>query len=398
MSNLVALRARLESLGRTVMPPGRTPQSTGRRPNDCSFEETPYGEVAVRRESVVTEHDGIGQPVALARCLVIPEFNLARPVFLDIETTGLAGGTGTIPFLVGLAWKDGADLRLAQFFLCNLNQERALLWAVGEELRGHRLLVTYNGRAFDGPLLQTRLIMVRSPSSWPAFPHLDLLHLVRRLFHRRLPDCALKTVEQAVLGIERADDLPGYLVPSRYFAWLRGGSPQGLDAVFQHNRHDVLTLSLLMRRLELVLRDGSDLDALDRFGRARFLEAQGFEGDALREYRWLWSNGFSAPRGGLGLRLARLLRRSGQWQEARAVLEECWATQCYPYPAAIELAKILEHQARDLSAARRLVTEALTLLAAALVGDEHWRQDLERRRSRLDQRVRAGAPTLALTG
>ncbi len=397
MSDLLALRARLESLGRTVVPRERAPQATARLPNNCCFEETPYGGVAVRRESVV-DQDGIYRPVALGRCLGITEFDLDRPVFLDIETTGLAGGTGTIPFLVGLAWHEGAGLRLAQFFLCDLNQERALLWAIGEELRGHRVLVTYNGRAFDWPLLQTRLIMVRCPSSWPAFPHLDLLHLVRRLFHRRLPDCALKTVEQAVLGIERADDLPGYLVPTRYFAWLRGGGPDGLDAVFQHNRHDVLTLSLLMQRLELVLRDGSDLRALDRFSRARFLEAQGFEGEALREYQWLWSHGFSAPRGGLGLRLARLLRRSGQWQEARAVLEECWATQCYPYPAAIELAKILEHQARDLSAARRLVAEALTLLAAAVVGDERWRQDLERRRSRLDQRVGAGAPTLGFTG
>jgi hypothetical protein len=93
------------------------------------------------------------------------------------------------------------------------------------------------------------------------------------------------------------------------------------------------------------------------------------------------------------------LRRAGRWRQARAVLEECWATQSYPYPAAIELAKLLEHEVRDLPAARRLVGEALALLAVALVGDERWRTDLERRRARLDQRLpRWDAPALPLTG
>jgi hypothetical protein len=180
---------------------------------------------------------------------------------------------------------------------------------------------------------------------------------------------------------------------------LRSGVPAGLDAVFQHNRQDVASLAVLLQVMERVLRDGRWLRPVDRFSRARFLEARGLRAEALEEYAELWRMRTDAiPSGAVGLRLARLLRRAGRWRQARVVLEECWATQSYPYPAAIELAKLLEHEVRDLPAARRLVGEALALLAVALVGDERWRSDLERRRARLDQRLpRWDAPALPLT-
>ena len=328
---------------------------------------------------------------------------MKRPLFLDTETTGLSGGTGTVAFLVGLAWRDGDGLTFVQYFLCDFNQESALLWAVGECVREAGVLVSYNGRSFDWPLLQTRLVMRRADPAWPSPPHLDLLTLARRIFKPRLPDCALQTIEQAVLDLHRADDLPGTLIPGRYFAWLRNGDPRVLDPVFVHNRQDVLSMAVLLARFEAVLRNGDDLDPLDRFGRARFMEARGFTLEAIKEYRRLWEEGLRetrfAARGAIGLRLARLLRRNGRWTEARAVLEECWRTQSYPYPAAIELAKLLEHQAKDLSAARRVVGDALALLAIAAVSKGQWQVDLERRLQRLDRRLGVDERAeLALTG
>ena len=328
---------------------------------------------------------------------------MKRPLFLDTETTGLSGGTGTVAFLVGLAWRDGDGLTFVQYFLCDFNQESALLWAVGECVREAGVLVSYNGRSFDWPLLQTRLVMRRADPAWPSPPHLDLLTLARRIFKPRLPDCALQTIEQAVLDLHRADDLPGTLIPGRYFAWLRNGDPRVLDPVFVHNRQDVLSMAVLLARFEAVLRNGDDLDPLDRFGRARFMEARGFTLEAIKEYRRLWEEGLRerrfAARGAIGLRLARLLRRNGRWTEARAVLEECWRTQSYPYPAAIELAKLLEHQAKDLSAARRVVGDALALLAIAAVSKGQWQVGLERRLQRLDRRLGVDErPELALTG
>jgi uncharacterized protein len=417
-ADLVALRERIaaitaRSAGPKQPPPYPPPEGEGkyttsgwrkeelrRLPANCTEEGTPFGPVAVRREWF--PDDGRQDVGALSTCLGFAPDELRRPLFLDTETTGLSGGTGTVAFLVGLAWREGEGLALAQYFLCDFDQEQALLWAVGQCISQAGVLVSYNGRSFDWPLLQTRLVLRRAV--WPSPPHLDLLTLARRIFRPRLPDCALQTIEQSVLDLHRADDLTGSLIPSRYFAWLRQGDSRILDPVFVHNQQDVLSMALLLARFEALLGDSDDLHPLDRFGRARFLEARGFELEAIREYRQLWrehhvGGGLRATRGALGLRLARLLRRDGRWEEARAVLEECWQTQTYPYQAAIELAKLLEHQARDPAAARRIVSDALRLLAVAVVSNAQWRADLERRQQRLERRlVRDDARAFALTG
>ena len=407
-ADLVALRARIAAIAARPpaaaltkpKPPNAATGATTRLPSNFAQEPTPFGPVAVRREWFPEEQGGDIQ--TLSNCLGFAREDLHRPLFLDTETTGMAGGTGTVPFLIGLAWRDGDGLALVQYFLCDFDQESALLWAVGQCVREAGVLVSYNGRTFDWPLLQTRLVMRRADPAWPSPPHLDLLTLARRIFKPRLPDCALQTIEQAVLDLHRADDLPGTLIPGRYFAWLRNGDPRVLDPVFVHNRQDVLSMTLLLARFEAVLRNGDELDPLDRFGRARFMEARGFTVEAIREYRRLWQESQRdmrfAARGAIGLRLARLLRRNGRWSEARAVLEECWRTQLYPYPAAIELAKLLEHQARDLGAARRVVSDALRLLAIAAVSNVQWQIDLERRMQRLDRRLGVDErPQLALT-
>jgi hypothetical protein len=417
-ADLVALRERIAAItarpaGAKEPPPHPPPKGEGkyaatlsrtegfrRLPANCLEEATPYGPVAVRREWFA---DDRSQDVAaLSTCLGFAPDELRRPLFLDTETTGLSGGTGIVAFLVGLAWKEGDGLALAQYFLCDFDQEQALLWAVGQCINQAGVLVSYNGRSFDWPLLQTRLVLQRA--RWPSPPHLDLLTLARRIFRPRLPDCALQTIEQSVLDLHRADDLPGSLIPSRYFAWLRQGDPRALDPVFLHNQQDVLSMALLLARFETMLGGSDEMHPLDRFGRARFLEARGFQVEAIREYRQLWrehqvGGALRAARGALGLRLARLLRRQGRWEEARAVLEECWHTQTYPYPAAIELAKLLEHQARDLTAARRIVSDALRLLAVAVVSNTEWRMDLERRQQRLERRLgRDEVRAFALTG
>ncbi|HEY9289226.1 MAG TPA: ribonuclease H-like domain-containing protein [Candidatus Dormibacteraeota bacterium] len=365
-------------------------------------EETPFGPVLARREWLPDQR--AGEVSALSTCLGFAPNDLQRPLFLDTETTGLSGGTGTVAFLIGLAWRDDGGLRLIQYFLGDFDREDALLWAVGEYVRQAGVLVSYNGRTFDWPLLQTRLVMRRVDPSWPSPPHLDLLTLARRIFKPRLRDCALQTVEQAVLALHRNEDLPGTLIPGRYLSWLRAHDEDTLEPIFAHNRQDVLSVALLLARLEEILNGSVDLDPLDRFGRARFFQSRGFIDAAIGEYRQLWMQSRHAhlsftTRGAIGLRLARLLRRRGEWQEARDVLEECWQTQAFPYLAAIELAKLLEHQARDVNAARRVVGDALRLLQVAVVPNPEWRADLEQRSQRLDRRCRRpSGDELALTG
>lgn len=407
-TDLAALRARIAEIA--SRPASRTPRAVAQRrsayhtrlPANCEEEETPFGPVMARREWFPEEGDC--EVAALSSCLGFAPEDLRRPLFLDTETTGLSGGTGTVAFLIGLARRDTGGLRLVQFFLYDFDQEDALLWAVGQYVQQAGIVVSYNGKTFDWPLLQTRLVMRRVDPAWPSPPHLDLLTIARRIFKPRLPDCALQTIEQAVLDLHRTEDLPGTLIPGRYLAWLRNGDDQILEPVFVHNRQDVLSMAVLLARFERLLSGGEDLDPLDRFGRARFYEARGLTDEAIKEYRELWVMSRRArftftARGAIGLRLARLLRRRGLWSEARGVLEECWHTQSFPYPAAIELAKLLEHQARDLDAARRIVGDALRLLGLALVPNAQWQADLEKRMQRLDRRGGyRGREELALTG
>ena len=395
-ADLAALRARLAELG--ARHAQQRPRRTQPRPQlQAETEETPFGPALVRHEWLAG--DDSRQTRALARCLKLDPASLTEPIFLDTETTGLSGGSGVVPFLIGLARHEEDRIHLAQYFLTDLDQEPALLWAVGQWVHRAGCLVTYNGRTFDWPLLQTRLIMRRVRPTWEIAVHLDLLHLARRIYKPRLPDCALQTIEQDVLELHRQEDVPGWMIPGRYFAWLRGATAELIEPVFAHNRQDVLSMARLVDRFDRVLADGGELDPLDRFGRARFLQARGFQDEAVAEYRHLWQAGMPGThRGAVGLRLARLLRRRGRWQEAQEVLAECWRTQCHPYPAAIELAKLLEHQARDPVAALRVVAEALELMTMAVVSDERLRIELERRRVRLGRRVARIDTELALTG
>jgi len=168
----------------------------------------------------------------------------------DTETTGLAGGTGTRAFMIGVArWIEGG-LRVRQWCMTTLAAERALLAAFAAELRDETVLVSYNGRCYDAPLLATRLCLSKLPNPIPDCDHLDLLHPVRRRYRGRWENCRLATIERRVLGIVREDDLPGSEAPAAWLGYLRGGSACDLRRVFEHNRQDLASLATLLLHLE----------------------------------------------------------------------------------------------------------------------------------------------------
>src|SRR5436189_729035 len=197
--------------------------------------ETGAGSLLVVRREYPLEHrhgrvplDGVRRaPLdVLARVARVESEALAaeRLLFLDTETTGLAGGTGTYAFLVGAGWIEGDVFVVAQHFMRDLDEEPALLAALAPLLERAGGVVTYNGAGFDLPLLETRFVLARR--RWPGtIPHLDLLPAARRLWSARLSDCRLVTVELHALGFERAGDLPGALIPSVYFEYLRRKAP-----------------------------------------------------------------------------------------------------------------------------------------------------------------------------
>ncbi len=166
-------------------------------------------------------------------------------LYLDTETTGLSGGTGTVPFLLGMARFDGATLVLEQLLLRQLGEEAPMLERLHAEIAQASGLVTYNGKAFDLPLLRTRVVMNRAPAL-PELPHLDLVHVARRVHGKRVRPCTLTAVEASVLGFERVGDVPGGEVVSRYRHFLRTGDDSALHGVVEHNAWDVLAMVALV--------------------------------------------------------------------------------------------------------------------------------------------------------
>lgn len=208
--------------------------------------DTCHGEVSLRRA-----FEARGAIVAtLALDPSLRTFDAATALFLDLETTGLAGGAGTVVFLVGFAWFEGQSLHVEQFLLDDLDREPAFLERVAEKIRRASSLVTFNGRAFDLPLLRARFVMARvSPPTEP--PHLDLLHVARRVYGARLGRCSLTALERDVLGFERIHDIDGAEVPTRYLRFLREGKGARalLDPVVAHNTWDLTALVALTGEL-----------------------------------------------------------------------------------------------------------------------------------------------------
>ena len=329
----------------------------------------------------------------------------ARPLLLlDTETTGLGTAAGTVAFLIGLGRWQGELLRLRQLWLPDHADEPALLAALREEIPPDAWLVTYNGRAFDWPLLVTRYrIHRRSPPELAG--HFDLLPVARQLWRHRLPDARLASVEAGVAGIRRSDDLPGALVPERYFAMLRGAPPRVLRPVAEHNRADVVAMAQLLRILAAQLADPQarravhpgDLAGLGRAHRRRgeLAEAAGCLGEALE----LADDPTVSPpldRDALALEHARLLGRLGRRPEARAALTELAGRGGRTgVLAGIALAVQLEHRERDLpaalDAARRAAEVQRRRRSLGLFLPEAER-DLPRRLGRLERRLRPGTP------
>jgi uncharacterized protein YprB with RNaseH-like and TPR domain len=171
-------------------------------------------------------------------------------LFVDTETTGLAGGTGTVAFVVGLAWTDDASLRIVQWLLASFSAERELIPRVCDRVERAGLLVTFNGKSFDLPLLKARARLAGSELASANLAHLDLLHATRRLLRAGWPDCRLRTAETEALRLERVNDLPGAEAPAAWRRWLDRGDGSLLGRVLDHNRADLLSLAALLTLLE----------------------------------------------------------------------------------------------------------------------------------------------------
>ena len=338
-------------------------------------------------------------PIDRSRLAALPAMPApATPLLcLDTETTGLGSAAGTVAFLIGIGWWQGDRMRLVQVFLPDLSEEGALLDALSAEIPPGAHLVTYNGRSFDWPLLETRYRMGRRVP--PALDgHLDLLLLVRRLFRHRLPDARLQTVEKHLLRRHRAPDIPSWEIPAAYHSFLRGGSAAPIRVIARHNAEDVVTLGRILAHIEHGYGEGEvrrwappgDLTRLARLYRheGRFDEAV-----ACLELAGAAVDGGDPDVALATVELARLLRRCGRLAEAGLAWSRLVTA---PGPLAalgwIELAKEREHRDRDPAGAWAATDQAsLVLYRSRGTGNAMQRRALEadvaKRRARLARRL-----------
>src|SRR5262245_4637244 len=288
-------------------------------------------------------------------------FDLRRAAFLDTETTGLAGGTGTAAFLVGVAWLDGDRLRLRQYFMRDYHEEAALLHGLAADLAPFEHLVTFNGRTFDVPLLEARYRLNRERFPLAGARHLDLLHPARRLWKARLESCRLQSLEGALLGVRRYGDIPGELIPQIYFDYIRQRDPRSLFRVFHHNRLDLVSLAALSILACQWVEEGRAEDPRDVFSLARVFERARLYERSEAEYRRTLESDPGELRVPALMRLAWRAKRAGSFDVAVSLWES--AAEEGEVMALRELAVHHEHRTRDLAAALVAVERGLALLA-----------------------------------
>jgi uncharacterized protein YprB with RNaseH-like and TPR domain len=289
-------------------------------------------------------------------------------LFLDTETTGLAGGTGTYPFLVGIAWWDAGGLEVEQFFMREHSEEHSLLAALSERIADRRVLVTFNGKSFDWPLLETRYRMTRTIKAPDPLAHLDFLHPARNLWRLRIGSVRLMELERHVLGWNRGADMASELIPQIYFDYLRGGAPEPLVPIFHHNQMDLRGLAALATRTLSLLGNPETHghDGLELFGASRICERRGESVRARKLYaqsiaRDLPRETDRAARHSL----ARLAKREGDLDLARGLWEGMLGNSREGFEAYEQLAIYFEHRAREPHRAAELARKALLELRNA---------------------------------
>lgn len=296
----------------------------------------------------------------------------SRWLFLDTETTGLAGGTGTYAFLIGVAWWDAGGLQVEQFFMRDFTEEHSLLQELAARITQRPVLVTFNGKSFDWPLLENRFAMTRSIAAPKPAVHLDLLHPARALWKLRLGSVRLMELERRVLhaerlGWHRRNDVDSALIPQQYFDYLRGGPAVPLAGVVRHNQMDLRGLAALFGEINRMLSESADLpeeyESLDLFGLSRFLERRGDSARAQIACAQALAIGLPGDvQGRAQKELAGMAKRRGEHERAAAIWEEMVRDAHDEIHACEQLAIYYERRAKDFERAREYAKLGLAKL------------------------------------
>jgi uncharacterized protein len=317
--------------------------------------------------------------------------DFSKTLFFDTETTGLDTGAGVYIFLAGLGYFDGNRFVVEQYFMRDFPEEPAVLDALEETMNRFDTLVTYNGKTYDWPLLESRFAMNRRSVPMNNPMHLDLLHVARKLYKHRLENCRLVSVEEGVLDFHRLDDLPGALLPERYFQYVRSRDARFIHQAFAHNANDIVSMAALLSSVITLLSysGGHDVPAEDLYSFARVCDSRGDHINAVNAYTNALEKGLNTVlyQGALQS-LSMLHKRRNEWEKACQI----WQIMVQTAPGAgvfphVELAKYYEHQVRDYMQAKAWVEKAVQR-SSDLINQSIIMSELNHRLARIERKIK----------
>ncbi len=387
LERLKALGLKVEKAA-DIAPPEDKPQAFDKVINGRWLDDVTKGVFIVEKDLPLGSPHGkilLDPPLEFERLSrfveISPNNTINNLLFIDTETSSLSSGTGSVVFVVGLAYFTRDHLKVIQLFLDSPRDELEFLAYMDAIMANFTTFVSYNGKSFDIPMLRSRFVMNRLPVQFGAYQHIDLLHIARRIWKLRLESRKLSDIEREILDYQRSSqEIPGWLVPQIYFDYLENADAEPLAGVFYHNEIDVISLAalfihinnLLLNQLSENERDSRDTVSvalsLSKLGILDLSEAffkDGLEKDLPQNIR------NDAARG-----LANSLRRQDRWEEA--VEYWCTAAENDDYQACIELAKYYEHRARTYKTALQWAKQAARIAEAQQINLEAVQHRIKR--------------------
>ena len=318
---------------------------------------------------------------------ITPPETTQRLLFIDTETTGLAGGTGTVAFLIGLGFIESPTFVIHQYFITQMNHEEGMLELLQQVITNFSCLVSYNGKSYDIPLLNSRFVLNRMQPIPENMEHIDLLHPTRTFWKYSMENCKLKTVETDLLGLYREDDIPGEMIPDAYFDYLRSRRIDKIERIFYHNRFDIITmLANLILIMDAYKSSDPDMNPLIDYAKARMFNRKKDIDRSIAHYKHVLNSKITVSRRQkTSLELALLYKKTGQWEKALSLWENLLDDR-YPFSTEpyIELAKYYEHHIKDYQKAK-LIINSMLLKLPEKYSSEH--SQIEHRLKRIEKHL-----------
>ncbi len=330
----------------------------------------------------------------LSREPALEKLDLSSALFIDLETTGLSGGTGTVPFLIGMGYYRDDRFWVLQYFLGELGAEDEMLADLARFLKEMKFqsVVTYNGKAFDMPILETRFILNRQPFPLSGLPHLDFLFPARRLWAHKYPSCRLYNLALELVGTGRTEDIPSAEIPWRYFQYIHTGNYELIEPVIYHNAEDILSLLGVIILGAAIVAENPDVcqaDGMDYFGAGKIMEGYGDTKKSLHFFRKALEGKTSED---VTLSVKRRLslshKKNQDWDSATALWREMIDVRTVTRDALFsfrELAMFHEHKEKEYEEARRIAEEGMV---ASFGLSTYYENDFRHRLERLKQKIK----------